>query len=161
MFVFATLLANHPDRPFVKSIVNILRFGADIGHCGSRTSSFNTNASSAIIHADILSTTIAKEVELEHTVGPFDAPPFPSFVCSSLGVREKKSGGHRIILDLSRPVYFSVNDAIDIQSYTLSSFRVDAAINMLISLGVGALMAKQDIKHAFRLVPVVFTWFCC
>ena len=89
-FVFASLLADHSNRPFVKFFVDILHFGANIGHCGTRTLSFTPNASSAVIHSDILSTAIAKELELEHTVGPFDDLLFlPFFVQLSRREREE------------------------------------------------------------------------
>ena len=102
----------------------------------------------------ILSAQILKEVQLSHSVGPFLFPPLPHFVSSSLAVREKKNGGYRIIMDLSRPFDSSVNDFIDRDEYSLSFCSVDDAVYNLINLGKNAFMTKLDIKHAFRLIPV-------
>lgn len=89
-----------------------------------------------------------------HTVGPFKFPPFKNFVVSSLGVRAKKSGGHRVILDLSRPFGHGINGNINRDMYSLFLCSIDDAVRLVTAAGVGALMAKQDIRHAFRLIPV-------
>ncbi|XP_055352887.1 uncharacterized protein LOC129598832 [Paramacrobiotus metropolitanus] len=57
-------------------------------------------------------------------------------------------------MDLSRPFGDSVNDYISRQDYTLKFCSVDDAVKILTRLGPGALMAKVDLKHAFRLIPV-------
>ncbi|XP_055345768.1 uncharacterized protein LOC129593467 [Paramacrobiotus metropolitanus] len=152
--VFRKYLASHPDRHFVNDLLQILDCGADIGFRAAHRSRITPNAQSARSHADVLTGAIHKEVMLGHTVGPFSHPPFINFVCSSLGVREKRTGGHRIILDLSRPVGDSVNDGISKEDYSLTYCSIDDAIRIIISLGPGCLLCKQDIKHAFRLVPV-------
>ncbi|GAU97794.1 hypothetical protein RvY_09028 [Ramazzottius varieornatus] len=51
------------------------------------------NAATTRAHPDIAARLIAKEVKLNHSVGPFDSSPFPFFVTSSLGLRPKKTGG--------------------------------------------------------------------
>nr|XP_002739190.1 PREDICTED: uncharacterized protein LOC100369835 [Saccoglossus kowalevskii] len=95
-----------------------------------------------------------KEVKLGHTIGPFSEPPFLNFVTNSLGIRPKKTGGHRLIMDLSQPTNNSVNDFIPKENYTLVYARVDDAIAMINKHGPGSLLAKVDIQHAFRLCPV-------
>ncbi|XP_055346824.1 uncharacterized protein LOC129594230 isoform X1 [Paramacrobiotus metropolitanus] len=152
--VFIELLAPHPDRSFVNQIVTILQHGANIGYFGPRVSVYTPNCKSAKIHKDVLLKSVQKEIDLGHTVGPFRHAPFVNMVCSSLGVVPKKTSGFRIILDLSRPVGQSVNDYIDKATFSLSFCSVDDAIALLKRFGKGALMAKQDIKHAFRLIPV-------
>ena len=57
-------------------------------------------------------------------------------------------------MDLSSPLGRSVNDGI---SKELSSFHytsVDEAAKKMVLLGKGALLAKMDIKQAYRNVPV-------
>ena len=66
----------------------------------------------------------------------------------------KKSGGYRIILDLSQPFGGSVNDFIDKGCYSMKYSKFDDAVALVQKAGVGALMGKHDIKSAFRLVPV-------
>ncbi|XP_055338425.1 uncharacterized protein LOC129588283 [Paramacrobiotus metropolitanus] len=151
---FRHYMRHHPDQHFVSVVVDMITNGADIGYFGPVCSRFTANAKTARDHHDVLLKAIEKEVLLGHTVGPFTKPPFTHFSISSLGVREKKPSGHRVILDLSRPVGNSVNDYIDAEAYTVSYCAVDDAVQLLTRMGIGALMCKQDIKHAFRLVPV-------
>lgn len=152
--VFQHLLTLHPDRVFVNMLLDMIRHGAEIGFTSPHHVRYTPNAFSACIHSDILSVAINKEVTLGHTAGPFRRPPFDNFTVSSLGVRPKKSGGHRIILDLSRPDGDSVNDFIDKKTFSLSFCSVDNAVTLITRAGNGALLSKLDIKHAFRRIPV-------
>ncbi|XP_055331217.1 uncharacterized protein LOC129583444 [Paramacrobiotus metropolitanus] len=151
---FRHYLCDHPDQHFVSVVIDMIINGADIGYFGPVCSRFTANAKSAREHDDVLIKAIEKEVLLGHTTGPFIKPPFKYFSISFLGVREKKPSGHRVILDLSRPEGNSVNDYIDGDAYTVSYCSVDDAVRLLTHMGVGAIMCKQDIKHAFRLIPV-------
>ncbi|GAV02772.1 hypothetical protein RvY_13296, partial [Ramazzottius varieornatus] len=151
---FRRYLRDHPDRGFVQMVLDIIDNGADIGFNGPRYPRFTKNSATAREFSEVLLKSITKEVASGHSVGPFSSPPFPNFVVSSLGVREKKTGGHRIIMDLSRPFGDSVNDHISPEDYSLAFCSVDDACNMLQTVGKGALMAKEDVKAAFRLIPV-------
>ncbi|XP_055354770.1 uncharacterized protein LOC129600309 [Paramacrobiotus metropolitanus] len=151
---FAHFLKEHPDQQFVSYLLNILRYGADIGYRGPKRSMRTPNAASARIYAKHLQSQIDAEVSLTHSVGPFSSPPFPTFVINSLGVRPKPDGKFRILMDMSRPTGHSVNDYISKEDYSLAFCNVDDAVNILLQLGKGALMSKFDIQHAFRLVPV-------
>ncbi|GAV04502.1 hypothetical protein RvY_14771 [Ramazzottius varieornatus] len=97
---------------------------------------------------------VAKEVRLEHSAGPFNDPPFPNFVCFSLGLRPKKNGGGRLIMDLSRPFDYSVNDFINKDFYTLRYCTVDDAIALITKAGRSCLLSKTDLVGAFCLIPV-------
>ena len=72
------------------------------------------------------------------------------------GVIPKNSNepGWRLILDLSHPHGFSVNDGIDPELCRTQYCKFDDAIKILVELGPGALMAKTDIKSAYRIIPV-------
>ena len=151
---FSLRLKLHPDKRFVMSLLDMLTNGANIGYCGPHYSRSTPNAATARTSSEALSSSIAQEISLFHSVGPFPSPPFPNMVISSLGVRPKKNGKFRIIMDLSRPFFYSVNDYIDRDCYSMQYCRVDDAVNHLCSVGPGAVMAKLDVKHAFRLIPV-------
>ncbi|KAJ1152220.1 hypothetical protein NDU88_004997 [Pleurodeles waltl] len=98
---------------------------------------------------------IEKERALGRLAGPFKRPPLAGFVCSPLGVVPKKEPGQfRLIHNLSAPRGSSVNDAIDPQLYSVRYASVDNAIDKERALGRGALLAKNDIESAFRLLPV-------
>ena len=60
----------------------------------------------------------------------------------------------RLIVDLSHPKGHSVNDGIPESLCSLKYITIDDAINQVLLLGSGTLMAKIDIQSAFRLLPV-------
>ena len=57
-------------------------------------------------------------------------------------------------MHLSNPPGRSKNDGIPIKKYTLKYISVDAAMDAAMTLGRGTLMAKIDIKSAFRICPI-------
>lgn len=63
-------------------------------------------------------------------------------------------GKWRLILDLSSPRSHGVNDGIDPQLCSLSYARLDDGVKRVLSLGAGALLAKLDIRSAYRMIPV-------
>ncbi len=71
---------------------------------------------------------------LAHLMNPLYRPPVFGII-----------GLWRLIFHLSAPPSSSINDSID---------TIDDAINLLQQLGPNALMAKADLKSAFRLCPV-------
>lgn len=76
--------------------------------------------------------------------------------CTPIGVIPKKNkpGKWRLIVDLSSPEGGSVNDGIDKEMCSLSYTSVDFIADEVVALGKGALLAKMDIKQAYRIVPV-------
>ena len=63
-------------------------------------------------------------------------------------------GKWRLITDLSHPEGNSVNDGIEPRLVSISYISVEAVAIAARRLGRGALLAKVDIKAAYRLVPV-------
>ena len=57
-------------------------------------------------------------------------------------------------MDLSSPTNASVNDGIQKELCSLSYTSVDAVAEKILVLGIGALIAKIDIKQAYRMVRV-------
>ena len=108
---------------------------------------------SALSNPTVIEKTILKEIANQWSIGPFNSPPFPVFVVNSIEVVPKKSGGFRMITDLSRPAE-GVNHCIDKGDYSLQYASVDDAIAILTRSGTDAVMCKLDLKDAFRLVPV-------
>ena len=87
--------------------------------------------------------------------GPFTSPPFNPFIISPIGLIPKKdSGDFRLIHDLSTPKGNSVNDFVDPTEATVKYETFDDFVRLLLQLPKGALMAKADIKSAFRILPV-------
>ena len=148
-------LANHPDRNFAFNLLSTLNEGAHIGYCRPRSARISPNLISPTQHPDVVSSNLKKEVKLGRVAGPYPAPPLANFQCHPVGVIPKKhSSDWRTIYRLSYPQGNSINDHIAKDPYSLSYVRVDDAIHILQSLGKGALMAKTDLKSAFRLIPI-------
>ena len=57
-------------------------------------------------------------------------------------------------MHLSAPAGKSVNDGIPPDEFSLHYSSVDDAVTILLHLGRGTLMAKFDLKAAFRMIPV-------
>ena len=76
--------------------------------------------------------------------------------CSPIGVIPKRHKPYkwRLIVDLSSPGGASVNDGIDKEMCSLSYTSVDAVVERILDLGKNALLAKLDIKQAYRMIPV-------
>jgi len=65
---------------------------------------------------------------------------------------KKSSGEFRLIHNLSFPPNESVNDFIDRDDCSVKYSSVDEAVKLIQNLGSNALLAKCDIKSAFRLL---------
>ena len=152
----ASLLAHHPDRHFVTYLTHGFHFGFSTGHTGPRTSTRSPNLPSALARPTVIHDYLTKECAINHTAGPFPSPPLPNFVVSPLGaVPKRRSGKWRLIMHLSFPPGSSVNDGISIADFPLRYSTVYDAMNAVMHLGRHALMAKLDVRSAFRLCPVL------
>ncbi|KAF5384159.1 hypothetical protein D9615_003180 [Tricholomella constricta] len=149
-------LADYPDRTFVDSLLNIIQFGANIGFLGDNYEQSCKNLKSASEAADFTSTSIQSLLDNSHAAGPYPSPPLPKFRCSPLGAvgRKRNPGKLRMINHLSWPQGRSVNDGIpDCEAHIVYDM-FGCAVRDLRHLGTGALMAKLDLKEAFRHIPI-------
>ncbi len=96
---------------------------------------------------------IRKNVECGRIAGPFPSPPLTNFRCSPLGAVPKKSGGIRIINDLSWQVKKSINEFVSPDDFSLSYMSVDAAVRR-IQLFDDPYISKHDIASAFTYIIV-------
>ena len=151
---FESLLANHPNKFLIDYITSGLRFGFDIGFTGPFTNTRPKNNKSACNNKKLVQDAIDKEVTRGHTSGPFPYPPFPDTHCSPIGSAPKKDGTARLVMDLSQPHGSAINDHIDKEQFSASYSHFDEALDLLNFGGRGSLLAKLDIKHAYRLLPV-------
>ena len=148
------LLSLHPDAAFKHYILQGFTFGFSTGYRGTRVHRFSHNLPSACARPTIIHDYINRECSAGNTAGPFTLPPFLNLVVNPLGAVPKKNGKWRLIMHLSFPEGGSVNDGISVQDFPLKYITVSDAMDAVMALGRGALMAKIDIKHAFRLCPV-------
>ena len=112
--------------------------------------------SSAIKHPTIIDDYLKKEVELLNILGPFPSTSAPAVHINHFGVIPKKHqpGKWRLITDLSFPEGASVNDTIDPALCSLKYISVEQVAERAVMLGKGSLIAKIDVKSAYRLIPV-------
>jgi len=85
--------------------------------------------------------------------GPYNTPPYSNLHCSGVGVAPKKDGGWRFN-HLSAPSDSSIDDFIDAKDFSLQYATIYDAIKICYTLCNGALVAKVDLKNAFRLCPI-------
>ena len=153
--LLSSLLSGHPRRDFTSYLLQGLNIGFRVGYDGPHTARPAPNLRSSLARPQVIDSYLEAECQAGHTVGPFPSPPLPNFVINPLGaVPKKRSGNWRLIMHLSYPPGRSVNDGIDIRHFHLRYSTVSDAIDSVMRLGRGALMAKIDIKSAFRLCPV-------
>ena len=116
------------------------------------------NLSSARQHPQVVEKYLREEKRLGRmvAVGKADQASELGVHCSPFGVIPKKgkAGKWRLIVDLSSPAGLSVNDGIDRELSSLSYISVDDVMRRVLELGRGALMAKADIKQAYRNIAV-------
>jgi hypothetical protein len=131
------------------------RFGFKVGYTGIPLSTISTNLVSVNERPAIIKKYIDEELAAGRILGPFVAPPFEIFQCSPVGLVPKKDkDSFRVIHHLSYPEGKSVNDHIPPESTKVSYQSVSDAIEMLTSICPAAFMAKTDIEHAFRIIPI-------
>ena len=152
--VIARFLSTHQDPIFVSELIHSLPDGFNIGYQGPHTCITLPNLTSSSEHPEVVDEALSKEIAENRMAGPYDTPPYTNLRCSGVGVVPKKDGGWRLINHLSAPPDYSINDFIDPEEFSLQYATIDDAIRICHSQGKGALMAKEDLKNAFRLCPV-------
>lgn len=146
-------LVDFPDPEIANKLINGLEFGFKLNYSGPRLPMDYQGHQIVGELANIAREKIQKEIELNRIAGPFPSPPFPTFRVSPISLRPKKSSSdYRLIHNLSYPPNNSVNDYIDRIHCKVKYSSIDDAVRMIQELGPGALLAKCDIKSAFRLL---------
>ena len=154
---WAEALAHHPDRQFADYVIQGFSRGFRIGFKHDASILEQAQANMRIANFQAAEAYISKELEEDRLVQmtPEEATAF-NIHCSPLGIIPKKNqpGKWRLIVDLSSPAGASVNDGIDKELCSLSYISVDAIAGRIAAMGKGTLIAKMDIKQAYRMVPV-------
>ena len=147
-------LANHPDSAFVHYILNGIAHGFHIG--AVQFVSSRRNMPSVQQQPLLVAAHINEELVAGRVLGPL--PPHLAKLThtSSIGLIPKphQPGKWRLIIDLSSPSGHSINDAISSDHCHMQYASVLDAARLIQQLGVGTLLAKVDLKHAYRIVPV-------
>ena len=151
---FRALVAEHPDKTFIKYVLDGLDHGFAIGYTAQHHNLTCPNLPSAEQHHAFITTHLHTCCTNGETAGPFSSPPFKPFHSSGVGAVPKKSGKLRLIHHLSAPRGTSINDGISREDFSLKYISVDTAIAAILQKGQGAFPSKVDIRNAFRLCPV-------
>ena len=150
-------LKHMPDRQLVDYLLSGMTFGFRIGFERKvATSKATNNMQSAQSNPEPVHKFLLGELQSRRIIGPLDPALFPNIHVSRFGVIPKRSqpGKWRLILDLSHPVGHSVNDGIDSAYCSMTYASVDNAAAIIAKLGTNTLLAKIDIAHAYRNIPV-------
>ena len=152
------LLAEHPHQELVRFFISGISNGFRIGfkHTNSILKQAQKNTESANAHKDVVSIYLQEELTKGRVAGPFAHSLISYGQISRFGVIPKhhKPDSWRLIIDLSHPHNHSINDGIPSSLCSIKYISIDNAINQILLLGKGTMMAKIDIKSAFRLLPV-------
>ena len=151
-------LSAHPDTSLTKFFNSGLTNGFKISFNNpmSKLRSAHKNLAGALQHPQVVDDYLKAEIAEHRVAGPFHKADIPDAHISGFGVisKQHKPNKWRLIMDHFHPVELSVNDGIPKELCSLSYITVDTAINHIIELGPRTLLAKIDIKSAFRLLPV-------
>jgi hypothetical protein len=103
---------------------------------------------SAVEHPEVVQKYLEAEKAARRVMGPFAVGEIKAYI-SSLGVipKKHKPGSWRLILDLSHPEGFSVNDGIRREECSLTYLKLDEVALTILRLRRGGLMAKRYIGH--------------
>lgn len=148
------LLWSYPDKLNADILYDGFSTGFKINYTGPRVAYDSKNLKSVFQNPDLVSKKIQSEIDLGRIAGPFIHRPISNLRCSPIGLIPKKTGGFRLITNLSHPVHNSVNSFIGTEYSTVKYSSFDHAISIIQRLGKGAMIGKMDLKSAFRLLPV-------
>ena len=147
-------LAAYPDQRFAAFLRRGITWGFRIGFdpssklrtCSGNFKSIDVNRAAAnrYISAEVAANKLKPVTLLEHVhTSPLGLIPKPH-----------QPGKFRLIVDLSAPPNFSVNDGISPELCSMHYTSVNQAAELVKVCGPGALLAKLDLKSAYRMVPV-------
>ena len=152
-------LAGHPDDcHFAQYILQGINKGFHIGAIRS-TVSFQSrphNMPTVPQYPQLVLAHLQDEVQAGHVLGPL--PDHLARLChiSPIGLIPKPHlpGHWRLIMDFSSPAGHSVNDAIPSDVCHMHYTSILEAAVVVRQLGRGTLLAKMDLRQAYRVVPV-------
>ena len=141
--VWESELAAHPDQTFATYVTQGIKHGFRVGFNHTKELTVNDYLQQQLAPNRML---VIPEADLPHIhchISPFGVIP-----------KHSKPGKWRLIVDLSFPTNLSINDGIDKQGCSISYITIDEVVDSILRMGRGTLMAKADIKQAYRIVPV-------
>ena len=113
---------------------------------------------SAYEQPDVVDAYLTRKAHLQRII-PLDDPTLlalPRLMISPFGVIPKRHQPNKwcLIVNLSTPEGHSVNDAINASHCSIRYASVDDAAEIICRLGTSTLMAKFNLRDAYRVIPV-------
>ena len=151
-------LACHPDGAFAEFILEGLRQGFRIGVQRSALNlrQARSNMPSSSRQLQLISSHLQAEVAAGRLLGTLPPALAALTHVSPLGLIPKphKPGKWRLIVNLSALLDHSINDFIDVQASSIRYASIDNGVRVITRLGRRTILAKLDLKSAYRMVPV-------
>ncbi len=139
----------------VKFLISGFSHGFRLHFQGPRQPLNSKNLSSAVQNPQVVDKKLEQELAANRLAGPFTIPPFQSFCVSPLGLVPKKvPGDFRLIHHLSFSKGQLINNGIAPEHTHVQYATIADAIRLVKRAGRGCLLAKTDIKSAFRIIPI-------
>jgi len=143
-------LCHHLDQDFTLYILQGIQFSFHIGT--DPPGSLNSVTKNKITPQSLMATSRKKLIlRMSTACSPQQLPQLSTSIVLGLSPR---STNQCLITDLSFQEDASVNDAIELALCSLKYITVEQVAKKAVLLGKGSLMAKIDIKSAYRLIPV-------
>ena len=150
-------LAGYHDN----NLVDFLAYGWPV-YCDLSATLMPTfrNHPSALNFPEDIEYYIETERGFEALGGPYGSPPFTYMQTSPLMTKPKKDATHRrVIMDLSWPPMYSINDAIKGKEYvdgdmTITLPTIEYMEGRILELGQGAYLYKTDLARGYRQLRV-------
>ena len=138
-------------------VVEFLKFGFPLGNVlGLGSRKVQKNHKGATDFNKQMTSILQTEVKENSVIGPFKKPVLLDSCYSPLNsVPKKDSSDRRLILDLSLPHGFSINNGIDKDTclgyfHKLQLPSVDDLVSRIVQLGPGCKIFKIDLTRAYR-----------
>ena len=148
------LLKKYPKIEVADELLKGFKFGFRLGYTGPRVGGESENLKSVLQYPDKTKEKILNEQKLGRIAGPFKTKPIVNLKISPIGIIPKAEGLWRLITHLSYPENKSVNSFIDPEECTVVYTSLDEVLQEIAKMGKGTLLAKMDIKSAFRLMII-------
>ena len=151
-------LQGHPDQVAAQHVLKGLKEGFRIGfQCVTNSwRPASSNVLSSDTNPQVVSDYLQEEVEAGKIIGPLKQGSVVGLQISPFGVISKGHtlGKWRLIVDLLSPQGSSVNDGIPKEACSVTYITCDEVADKVGTMGRGTMMAKVDLKSAYRMVPV-------
>lgn len=148
-------LANRPDPRFTAYITNGIHEGFRISYDYQSHSCKRVrgNMCSAADHPEVVQEYIAKECAEGRTMEPFDPSKLPEVQTTRFRVIPKRnSNGWQLILDLSSPEGWSMNDGINPDLCSLFYVTIDDATRAIVESDPGSKLALRLHIELYRYI---------